>query len=210
MSEAIQFIQENMDMYILCIKQHLFMSVITVLVSGVIGLPLGYICAKSERVSSAILAAVNTFRIIPAIAIFMMLIPLIGIGMEPAIIALTIYALPTVVVNTMGGIRNVNKSVIESASGMGMSSKDICFKVELPLAWPMIFTGIKIATVETVAGATIASFVGGGGLGQIVYMGILSGKTGPLLAGSITVAIMVIIIDLFASLTDKLCTKDYK
>lgn len=207
MLEAIQFIQNNMDLYIRCIQQHLLMSIVTIIISILIGVPVGYVCGKKEKASSLIISAVNTFRIIPAIAIFMILIPALGLGFIPALIALVIYALPTVVINTMGAIKSVKPYILESAMGMGMGPTEICFKIELPLALPMILTGIKIATVETVAGASIASFVGAGGLGEIVYMGILSGKTGPLVAGSLTVALLVIVIDLVVSGVQKACTR---
>lgn len=210
MSEAILYIRENTDFYVTSIGQHLLMSFVTIMISMLIGIPLGYWCGKSEKVSSAIVTIVNTFRIIPAIAIFLMLIPIMGIGFAPSIVALTVYAVPVILMNTMGGIKNVKPSVIESAVGMGMGKTDICFKVELPLALPFILTGVKIAIVETVAGASIAAFVGGGGLGAIVYMGILSGKTGPLVAGSATIALLVIMIDMIATATQRLLVRDYK
>lgn len=201
--ETIQYISGHQDMYIKCIQEHIFLSFVTLAVCIVLGVPLGYICGKNDKVSSGIITVINMLRIVPSVAMFMILVPIVGLGTEAAIIALVVYSLPTIIVNTMGGVKNIKPSVIESAIGMGMSPKEICFRVDLPLAGPMIMTGIKISLVQTIAGATIASFVGAGGLGEIVYAGIESTKIEIIFAGSLTVAFLAVLMDALVTLVNK-------
>ena len=167
---TIQYIAEHQDMYIKCIQTHVFLSFVTLAVCIVLGVPLGYICGKNDKVSSGIITVINMLRIVPSVAMFMILVPIVGLGTEAAIIALVVYSLPTIIVNTMGG---------------------------------MIMTGIKISLVQTIAGATIASFVGAGGLGEIVYAGIESTKIEIIFAGSLTVAFLAVLMDALVTLINK-------
>jgi osmoprotectant transport system permease protein len=134
---------------------------------------------------------------IPSLALFAFLIPFVGIGQTPAIIGLAIYALGVLIRNTVTGLRDVPAAVLEAARGMGMNRRQVLFRVELPLAVPTILTGIRLATIETVAIATVAAFVAGGGLGELILNNGIERNlfVTPILAGTVIAIIMALTLD---------------
>jgi len=127
---------------------------------------------RRERVAAIVLSIVSTFLTIPSLALFSLLIPFVGLGTKPALIALVLYAMLPILRNTVVGLRSVDRAVIESAQGMGMSRLRRLAKIELPLAWPVILTGIRVATVLIVGIAALGAYVNGPGLGEDIFAGL--------------------------------------
>jgi osmoprotectant transport system permease protein len=145
---------------------------ISLLIATVIGVTTGVLVYRRERTAEVMLAVTSTFLTIPSFALFGLLLPIFGLGWLPTIFALVIYALLPIVRNTVVGLRSVDPAIAESAQGMGMSRWSRLFRIELPLAWPVIITGLRVSTLIIVGIAAIAAYVNGPGLGEDIFQGI--------------------------------------
>ncbi len=179
--------------------QHIGLTFISLLIAVIIGVPLGIFIAGKRKFSAPVLGFTGILQTIPSIALLGFMIPLLGIGPTPAIVALLLYALLPIVRNTFTGIIGVDRTVIESARGMGMSYWQILRRVELPLSLPVILAGIRTATVINVGVATLASYIGAGGLGEFIFGGIALNNTNMILAGAIPAALLAIGFDFILS-----------
>ncbi|PVF21978.1 osmoprotectant uptake system permease [Yersinia pestis] len=191
--------------------RHIQILLTTLVPAVVIGIPLGLLCFHSHRLQGAIFSTLNIIQTIPSIALFGLLIaPLSGlaaaipwlaelgiggIGLAPAIIALVLYALLPLVRNVVAGLEAVPDSVVESAKGMGMTRQQLFFRVQMPIAMPLILSGVRIIAVQTVGLAVVAALIGAGGLGAIVFQGLLSSALDLVLLGVIPVIAMAVIVD---------------
>ena len=202
--QAIEYLMQNQDRFVSALAKHMQLDAICLIMCILIAVPLGYISAKNEKFGLAMMNLTNLIRIVPTIAIFIMLIPITGIGTVPAAIALTGMSIPTILINTMSGIKEIEPRVIECAEGMGMGWRDICFGIELPLASPMILNGIRTATIEIVASTTIASYIGAGGLGNFIISGLSQNRTYITLVGAVPVAVIAIVLDFLLSKLQKM------
>lgn len=137
-----------------------------------------------------IIQSSNIVRVIPSLAILAIMIPYIGTGFKPALIALIILAIPSILINTYTGFQVVDKNVVESALAMGMDYRSILFKIEIPLAMPVIIEGCKIAVVQVIAASTLASFIGGGGLGEYILLGVGMNDMKFILMGTVPIALL--------------------
>jgi osmoprotectant transport system permease protein len=180
--------------------EHIVLTAVPVLIAVVIGLLLGIVAHRSARLRSPILGLVSTFLTIPSLALFALLLPFVGIGATAPIIALTLYALLPIVRNTVSGLFSVDAAIVESAKGMGMNPTMRLWKIELPIAWPVILAGMRVATLLTVGIAAIAALVGGPGLGQEIFSGIrripATGSLESLLGGTILIVLLAVLFDL--------------
>lgn len=174
---------------------HIGLTFISLLLSIIIGVPIGIWISKKKQWSSTVLGIAGVLQTIPSIALLGFMIPLLGIGAKPAIVALMLYAFLPIIRNTFTGINQVNAAVTDAAKGMGMTSSQILFKVELPLAMPVILAGIRTATVINVGVATLAAYIAAGGLGEFIFGGIALNNTNMILAGAIPAALLAIIFD---------------
>lgn len=184
--------------------QHIGLTFISLLIAVAIGLPLGIFISRRRRFSAAVLGIAGILQTIPSIALLGFMIPLLGIGPKPAIAALMLYALLPIIRNTFTGITGVDAAVREAAIAMGMSKRQVLLKVELPLAMPVIFAGIRTATVITVGVATLASYIAAGGLGEFIFGGISLNNTNMILAGAIPAALLAILFDFLLSRLQRL------
>lgn len=191
--------------------QHLQILFATLVPAVLLGLPLGLICFRSPRFQGVIFSILNIIQTIPSIALFGLLIaPLAGlaaaipwlaehgvsgIGLAPAIVALVLYALLPLVRNVVAGLEAVPSSVVESARGMGMTRSQLFFRVQIPIAMPLILSGVRIIAVQTVGLAVVAALIGAGGLGAIVFQGLLSSALDLVLLGVIPVVVMAVVVD---------------
>jgi osmoprotectant transport system permease protein len=178
--------------------EHLWLVAISVFVAMVIAAPSAVILVRRARLRRWTLGVVNVVQTVPSLAVFGFLLPiplLGGVGKTTAIVALILYALLPILRNTVVGILGVDAGVRESAVAMGMTGGQILWGVELPLAFPTILAGIRIATVTTIGTATIAAAIGGGGLGTFVFRGIAMADTKTILAGAVPAALMAIAAD---------------
>ncbi|SPZ65297.1 Putative osmoprotectant uptake system permease protein yehY [Serratia quinivorans] len=199
------------DVFDAALLQHLTILLATLVPALVIGIPLGVLCFRSVRLQTPIFSTLNIIQTVPSIALFGLLIaPLAGlakalpwlaehgvsgIGMAPAIVALVLYALLPLVRSVVAGLQSVPASVIESASGMGLTRGQIFLRVQLPLALPLFLTGVRILAVQTVGMAVVAALIGAGGFGAIVFQGLLSSALDLVLLGVIPVIVMAVIVD---------------
>jgi osmoprotectant transport system permease protein len=181
--------------------EHLQLVLASVAVATVIGVALGLIVYNRERAATLVLAVTGAILTVPSFALFGLLIPLLGLGWRPAWTALTAYALLPIVRNTVTGLRGVDADIVESARGMGMRRWQQMARIELPLAWPVIITGIRVATLLIVSIAAIAALVGGPGLGISILAGLARiGGAGALplvVGGTIGVVLVALVLDLF-------------
>lgn len=201
--EVIDLIYKRSDFFINLCLEHLLISLIAIAVSIVLGGMIGIYIAESKRSSKIIMPVINFLYTIPSISMLGFLIPLSGIGNTTAVIALSIYALLPMVRNTYTGIVNVSADIVEAAKGMGSTKSQILWKIKIPLAMPVIMSGIRNMVVMTLALAGIASFIGAGGLGVAIYRGITTNNTAMTVAGSILIAILALLFDFLLGLLEK-------
>ncbi len=178
---------------------HIGLTFLSLLLAVLIGLPLGILIARRQKLAGAVLGFAGVMQTIPSIALLGFLIPFLGIGAPPAIAALFLYALLPVIRNTYTGIREVDAAVVDAAKGMGMTVGQILLKVQLPLAMPVILAGIRTATVINVGVATLAAYIAAGGLGEFIFGGIALNNTNMILAGAIPAALLAILFDFLLS-----------
>jgi osmoprotectant transport system permease protein len=183
--------------------EHVGLTLTALSIAILIGLPIGILLTRYRRFSSSALGAVGIIQTIPSVALLGFLLPLLGIGVVPAIVALFLYALLPIVRNTFTGIDEVDPAVREAARGMGMSDRQILFKVELPLSVPVIFAGIRTATVINVGIATLCALIGSGGLGEFIFRGIALNNVYMILAGAIPAAILALLFDAVVGLLQR-------
>lgn len=175
--------------------EHIELSFISLLIAIVISIPTGLLLTRFPRFAAPVIGVASLFQTIPSLALLGFMIPILGIGMFPAIVALTVYALLPILRNTYTGIMNVEKPIKEAGIGMGMTSLQVMLKVELPLALSVIMAGIRTATVMLIGVATLASLVGAGGLGDLIFRGISTVNTELILAGTIPAALLAVLFD---------------
>lgn len=201
--KIIDYFTNNMNTYLVSVKEHLVLSILALVVATIIGIPCGYACIKHKKSEKWIMSIFQILRIIPSLAILILLIPIMGTGIKSAMMALVLLAVPPILMNTASGLDEVPHFILETASAVGMTEEQILFKVKIPLAMPMILTGVKTAAIEIIASATLAAKIGGGGLGEIIFTGLGLNRIDLLLIGGISVAILSIAARLFLNLLDR-------
>ncbi|GHO88104.1 choline ABC transporter permease [Dictyobacter formicarum] len=188
------------------IGPHLYMTGIALVLGIVVALPLGIILTRFPRFAAPVITAVSVFQTIPSLVFFALVIPFLGIGTQPAIAVLCLYSLLPILRNTYIGLRSVDASLIDAARGQGMTSWEILTMVELPLAAPIIVTGIRLAATYLVSWATLAALIGAGGLGNLIFAGISSYDPNMLMAGAIPAAVLALVIGFIFGLVRRLVT----
>lgn len=204
--KLLQFFADNGSYILEKVGEHLYLAGIAVLLACAVGIPVGFLITNNKRVASIVVGIANTIQTIPSLALFAFAISVFGIGADNAICALFLYALLPIIKNTLIGIRNVSPTMIEAARGMGMSRAQIMFQVEVPLAISVIMGGVRIATVTAIGIATIATLIGAGGLGQLIYQGIGMMNYEMIFAGAICSAALALLADFLLGLVEKKLT----
>jgi len=177
------------------VRDHVLLAGAALAAALIVALPVGATLAHAGWVRSAWLSAIGTARVIPSLAVLALMLPLIGIGFAPSFVALTLLAIPPIAINTDLGLRGVPAPVRDAARGLGMSERQIRLRVDWPLALPVVFSGVRTATVEVIASATLAGFIGGGGLGEYVINALAANQMTQLLEGAAGVAILALLAD---------------
>jgi osmoprotectant transport system permease protein len=175
--------------------QHITISSIALAITLVVCIPLGIYLTKNEKLTPYVIGTANVFQTIPSLALLGFLILIFGIGNDNAICALFLYAMLPVLQNTYTGIKSVPKHLVQAARGMGMTEHQILLKVQLPIARPILIAGIRVATVWIIGTATLASAIGGGGLGRLIFSGLASIRNEVVLAGAIPATILALTAD---------------
>lgn len=194
------------DLIIESTIEHLYLSFMAILIAILIAVPLGIFISRHQKTAEYYIGVTAIFQTIPSLALFGFLVPLVGIGTNTALIALVIYALLPILRNTYTGITGVDQSITEAGRGMGMTETQILFKIQLPLSLPFLMAGMRTATVLTVGVATLATFVGAGGLGDVIWRGLQSYNNNLVLAGAIPVAILALSFDFILKMLEKKTT----
>ncbi len=185
------------------VMEHLYLVVLSVLFSTAVGLPLGIIAYLYSSVRKTVLWASELLQTVPALAMLGLVMLVFGAGKTTVIIGLVLYSLLPIVHNTFLGLENTGRGIKEAARGMGLSKWDRLFHIELPLAFPMVFTGIRIATVTSVGVAVFSTSVGGGGLGSVINQGIRTQNMRLILFGTGTLMAMAVLFDGGMALVEK-------
>ncbi|GIW01577.1 ABC transporter permease [Roseiflexus sp.] len=194
--DAYQYFLANQSRFWTAATQHLWISSAALAISIAAGLPLGIWTAHKARIGQWTINLFGALRLAPSLAVLFLVQPYLGIGTMPALVALTLLAVPPVLIATYAGIRAVDRGVSEAARGMGMTAGQILWRVELPLALPSIVGGVRTAAVEVIASATLAAFIGGGGLGIFITRGYALFDTRIMLVGAIPVALLALMAEL--------------
>ena len=203
MKELIAFYQSNFEKLIDQLWEHLGLTLTSVLLACIISIPLGIWISKRKKLAPWVLNFTGILQTIPSIALLGFLIPFLGIGVKPAILALFLYSLLPIVRNVYTGITQIEPSIIESAVAMGMSPMQVLIRIKLPLALPTIFAGIRTATVINVGVATLAAYIAAGGLGEFIFGGIALNNSTMIIAGALPAALLAILLDFLLGLLQK-------
>ncbi|MFC7394484.1 ABC transporter permease [Scopulibacillus cellulosilyticus] len=206
MDSVIKFLSNNWDELLIKSWQHLYISLAAVLLGVIIAIPLGIALTRVPKFAGFVMGIVGVIQTFPSLAILAFFIPILGVGQLPAIIALFVYALLPILRNTYIGVRGVNKSMLEAGRGMGMTSWQRIIHVELPLAVPVIMAGVRLSTVYLIGWATLASYIGAGGLGDYIFEGLNLFRTDYIIAGSVPAIILALIADLLLGRLEKWMT----
>ncbi len=201
---AWQYYLQNQPGFWLAVRQHLVLSFLALAIGIIVALPLGIWIAHRVHLAQVILNIFNALRVIPSLAVLFLVLPYLGLGFLPALVALTLLAFPPIIINTYAGLRGVEPTVIESAYGIGMDRMQVLFQLELPLAVPAILGGIRTAGVEVISSATLAAFIGGGGLGDFITRGFALFNFSIMLVGAIPVAFLALFSELLLSRLQRL------
>lgn len=185
--------------------QLVFFSMIMAIIIGGI---LGIIITRVPSLVGIVLGGTGIMQTIPSLAVLGFMIPIFGIGVKTGIAALFLYSLLPIVRNTYVGIKDIDPATIEAAKGMGMTDMQILFKVQLRLAVPMIMAGIRTSAVINVGNATLAAFIGAGGLGDFIFLGITRGIDGLIFLGAVPAAILAILLEFIFNRLEKLSTPE--
>ncbi|ROQ59413.1 osmoprotectant transport system permease protein [Streptomyces sp. 840.1] len=186
--------------------QHLYLTVVCLLISCLIALPVALVLGHLGKGGALAVNISNVGRAVPTFAVLVLLLltPVGRFGEGPTIVALVLFAVPPLLTNAYVGMREVDQDVVRAARGMGMTGRQLLFQVEVPLALPLILTGVRVAAVQLVATATIAALAGGGGLGRIITAGFNLASTAQVVAGAVLVAVFALIVEGLFELAQRL------
>ncbi|MDR0898821.1 MAG: ABC transporter permease/substrate-binding protein [Lactobacillaceae bacterium] len=193
LKELIHILSTQRSDILAALEQHIFLSIVSLIIAAAIAIPLAIVLMNRRKAGEFVLQVAGIIQTLPSLAILGFLIPFVGIGTLPAIIALVMYAIMPIFQNTYSGLTEIDPSLNEAADAFGLTKGFKLFKVQLPLAMPMIMSGIRIAMVMIIGTATLAALIGGGGLGTFIMLGIQTNNNAELLLGAILSAALALI-----------------
>lgn len=211
--ETWQFFLNNWHQTLVLAGQHVWVVAIAVLIAIFTGVPIGIWITFNQKAADTVLYIAGIVMTIPSIALFGIMIPLLsvfgyGIGTVPAIVALVLYSQLPIIRNTYTAIRSVDPNIIDAGIGMGMTRLQVLRRVQLPMALAVIFAGVRVAVVMSIGIGAIAAYIGAGGLGKFIFMGINQSFDAMINCGAITVAVMAVVVDyLFGLIENSLVSK---
>jgi osmoprotectant transport system permease protein len=193
LTQMVVYIRDNQERFLELLSEHVQLTVVSVVIGLLIALPLAVLASRFDLLAKPLtwLAAIG--QTIPSIAILGLMLPFLGTGFVPSLFALTIRAILPIFLNGYVGIRSTDPAVVDAARGMGTSEAQLLLMVQLPLASPVLFAGIQTATVQNIGLATLAAFIGGGGLGDLILQGLAMVDVPVLLAGAVPVALLAMV-----------------
>ncbi|MDJ1087949.1 ABC transporter permease [Macrococcoides caseolyticum] len=200
------FLQENQAELLEKTWEHISISLLSLLAAIIVAVPLGIVLTKSDKLAKIVLSITSVLQTVPSLAILAMMIPFFGIGTVPAVIALFLYVLLPILNNTYLGIQSVNKDAREAGRAMGMTQNQLLRMVELPLAVPVIMSGIRLSAVYAISWATLASYIGAGGLGDFIFNGLNLYQPKLIIAGAVVVTLLALVTDFVLAYIEKITT----
>ncbi|WP_439499897.1 ABC transporter permease [Bosea sp. (in: a-proteobacteria)] len=201
------WISANPRIFWTALENHLWLSSVALLAVVLIALPLGLLLTRHRGFANAAIAIVNILRTVPSLALLVIMLPVLGTGFLPSAVALTLYGLPALLLNTYTGLTEVDRDIVEAARGQGLSDGQVMTRIEIPLALPVIFAGVRTAAVQIVSAATLAAFIGGGGLGELITAGMANFNFPQLIAGAVAVALLALLVELVFAGVERLMTR---
>lgn len=203
LQDIIEYFSTHWIEYLQMLGEHVGISLASIFVAAAIAVPLGVACSKRVPLEKVSVGIASMLRVVPSLAILVICVPFLGTGALPAMVALTVLAIPPILINTTLAFRSVSADVLEAARGMGMSDRAMFFKVKVPLTFPLSFAGVRTAASEVVASATLAAYIGAGGLGEIIFTGIGLMRPDLLAIGGVSVAVLSIVVGMCLSAVDR-------
>lgn len=204
--EFFNYMLENKDQIISLCIEHIELTAIALIIAIIIGVPIGISISYKKKLNKPILGVTSVTQAIPSMALLGFMIPFLGIGTAPAIVVVVLYSLLPIIKNTYTGITNISPATIEAATGIGLTRAQILTKIQIPQALPIIMAGVRISSVSAVGLMTMAAFIGGGGLGYLIFSGIRTVNNYQILAGAIPACILALLVDYFFGAIEKLVT----
>jgi osmoprotectant transport system permease protein len=203
---VIDYFIKNIGLILKLTIEHIEITLIAVAISTVIGVAIGIFITRRQQAAATIIGIAGILYTIPSLALFGILIPFIGIGLKPTLIALILYSQLALIRNTFVGIIHIDPSIREAGKGMGMSNWQFLRMVEIPVALPVIMAGIRTAAVMNIGTATIAAYIGAGGLGWLIFRGIASVNSEQIIAGAVPVILLAVGVDYSFILLERVLT----
>lgn len=195
LADAWRYLVEHPVAFWTALGVHVALSFSALAIAAAIAIPGAVAANRRPAVAIAMTNGANIGRTLPSLAVLALVMPLLGTGFAPSLFALTLLALPPIVQNTLAGLRSVESEVVDAARGMGMTARQVLRRIELPIAMPAVFAGLRTAAVQVISGAVLAAFIGGGGLGDFITAGIAMMALPQLLVGAIPVTLLAIGVD---------------
>lgn len=200
----LDYVTRHYDDLLTSLFQHIVLTLVSLLIAMIIALPIGYWLSKNRKVAIPILSVLSIIYAIPSLGMFALLIPLVGLGTTPAIIALVVYSQLILVRNVISGFQGIDPHIIEAARGMGYSPWRQFLRIELPLALPVIIGGLRIASVSVIGIATIAAWINAGGLGGILFEGLYQNSIPKMVWGTLLVSLLALSANIFLLRLEKI------
>ena len=192
MIEFFSFFIEKIDILFVALQQHIYISVVSVLIGALLSIPAAIYLTRRPKIANPVMTAVGIVQTIPSLVLLGLAMPIFGIGFKTGLIVLVIYSILPILRNTYTGIKEIDGKYIEAAKGMGMNNMQRLFNVEIPVAMPLIITGIRISTVYIISWATLAALIGAGGLGDLIFTGLQTYNYNMILLGAIPACILAL------------------
>ena len=201
----LEWLMSNWTQVLEKILEHLLISTTSLIIGILIAVPIGILLTRTDKLAKIVMSIASVLQTLPALALLAMMVPMLGVGAKPAIVALVIYSLLPILRNTYLGIEGVDEDIVDASKGMGFTNMQIITKVEIPLAMPVIIAGIQLSAVYLVSWTTIASYIGAGGLGDLIFMGLNNFNFYAIIAGTIPVTLIALALDgIFEIIKNKL------
>ncbi len=191
----IEFFTNEGDTLLRLILEHIGLSLISLGLGVLVAVPLGIILSQFPKIANVVIGIASVLQTVPTLALLALMVPLLGVGAVPAVVALFIYSLLPILRNSYLGMSGVDPNLLDAAKGMGMSTGQVIQKVQLPMAIPVIMAGIRLSAVYVIAWTTIAAYIGGGGLGDFIFNGLQTYRQDLIFGGTIPVIIIAIVMD---------------
>ena len=207
--QMLQILWDRREFFLTCLAEHIRISLTAVVCAGALGILIGILISGRQRAASVVLGIINVIYTIPSISLLGFLIPFTGIGNKTAVIALTVYGLLPIVRNTYTGLVNVDAGILEVAQGLGADGRQTLLRVRLPLALPVMISGLRNMVVMIIAMGGIASFIGAGGLGAAIYRGITTYNMTLTAAGSLLIALLALFSDWLLAKVERMANRRY-